>query len=224
MSSIFVLNFNATINNNLPPDKRGSVDAALLNSSMYPLQWQNNAFTEYRTGATYTAYNAGTTYAIGTVVSFNKAIYESLTAGNIGNQPDISPASWYQRQVNFIGADERIRYRASKTVLEYALNKWYGTTFRQPNTLSDIYITTNTVTIPTFLSGKTESYSSITGKTISSGFVPATGSGVHFTPVNNFTIYFPSAVYAAIVGGDNTIRQFVDKYSVCGLVYNITTY
>lgn len=39
-------------------------------------------------------YNAATPYAIGNKSRFNTRIYESLTAANTGNQPDISPTHW----------------------------------------------------------------------------------------------------------------------------------
>lgn len=43
---------------------------------------------------TVAAYNAGTTYALGDQVIFGNFIFESLQAGNTGNQPDISPTFW----------------------------------------------------------------------------------------------------------------------------------
>ena len=39
-------------------------------------------------------YVAGTTYAIDDAVIYNNDLYISLTAGNIGNTPDVSPANW----------------------------------------------------------------------------------------------------------------------------------
>ena len=42
-------------------------------------------------GATEAAYNAGTTYAIGDTVSANHRVYESLTAGNLGNPLPVLP-------------------------------------------------------------------------------------------------------------------------------------
>jgi len=44
----------------------------------------------------YAAYNAGTTYALGDrrIRTSTHRIYESLTAGNIGNTPETSPVQW----------------------------------------------------------------------------------------------------------------------------------
>ena len=39
-------------------------------------------------------YASGTTYAAGAFVSYDKVVYRSLLAGNIGNQPDASPTFW----------------------------------------------------------------------------------------------------------------------------------
>ena len=39
-------------------------------------------------------YDSGTTYALNEGVTYNGSYYRSLTADNIGNQPDTSPASW----------------------------------------------------------------------------------------------------------------------------------
>ena len=39
-------------------------------------------------------YAAGTTYALNDSVLFDGSTYRSLTNSNVGNQPDISPASW----------------------------------------------------------------------------------------------------------------------------------
>lgn len=42
------------------------------------------------------AYAAGTTYAMGANVVFSHRVWESLSAGNIGNTPDASPAFWLE--------------------------------------------------------------------------------------------------------------------------------
>lgn len=40
------------------------------------------------------AWNIATVYAAGDKVTFGGAAYQSLSAGNVGNQPNISPAAW----------------------------------------------------------------------------------------------------------------------------------
>jgi len=41
-------------------------------------------------------YNAGTTYSKDILVRFGEASYKSLEAGNLGNQPDLSPTKWIE--------------------------------------------------------------------------------------------------------------------------------
>ncbi len=53
------------------------------------------------------AWSNTTTYAVNDVVSFNGSSYVSITASNLGHQPDISPANWNlmaQAGANFTGA------------------------------------------------------------------------------------------------------------------------
>lgn len=45
-------------------------------------------------GLGFGAYASGTTYGVGSVVTFGMNSYASLISGNIGNEPDISPSQW----------------------------------------------------------------------------------------------------------------------------------
>jgi hypothetical protein len=42
------------------------------------------------------AWNTGTSYNTGAPVLYDNISYNSLTSGNVGNQPDISPSDWVQ--------------------------------------------------------------------------------------------------------------------------------
>jgi len=46
------------------------------------------------TGADVADYAAGTSYNVGDVIEYSGILYKSKVAANLGNQPDISPASW----------------------------------------------------------------------------------------------------------------------------------
>jgi hypothetical protein len=120
---------------------------------------------------------------------------------------------------------ERILYNGQKLTLEYAMNKWFGTTFRQPNSTSDIYISNNSITIPTFRVGTLELGSSVVGTLSSSEFIGTVSS---FTVSANFTIHCPVAVYNALditlINNDKIFRAFVDKYVPAGVTYTIITY
>jgi len=52
-------------------------------------------------------YAGGTTYAIDEAVLYDGILYSSLTAGNTGNQPDISPTEWDERD-DLVYFDESI--------------------------------------------------------------------------------------------------------------------
>ena len=122
--------------------------------------------------------------------------------------------------------DILIKIRGEKLVLEYALNTWFGTTFRQPNTLSDIYLSLNSAIYQSpFKVGDFEIQSSKVSRVGSSDFI-----GIDYTLIVHygFTIMIPTAVFNAL-GADNAIREnivrdFVDKYVNCGIKYNVQTY
>jgi hypothetical protein len=107
-------------------------------------------------------------------------------------------------------------------VLEYALNKWFGTVFRQPPTLSDIYILNNAVLTPVFVVGASEDESSDIFGDISSEFII---DDYDFTTAYAFSIYIPTAVYDALgAAKESIVRNFADKYVIAGILYNITPY
>lgn len=59
----------------------------------FQMKGQNTAAPLFAYSAADT-YSAITTYAFGAFVSYDKIVYRSLLAGNIGNQPDASPLYW----------------------------------------------------------------------------------------------------------------------------------
>jgi hypothetical protein len=110
-------------------------------------------------------------------------------------------------------------------VLEWAMNKWFGTTFRQPPNVSDIYITNNSVPIEVFRCGGIEDISSVVYSNNSSEFVI---NNYSFTVAFNFTINVPEAVFNALdptlVNNEKIFRAFVDRYVPAGVTYTIQTY
>lgn len=118
----------------LPPDKRKPNNISFITCLLSPLQWIRDLwFGSYRTGSTAPAWNSGTTYSKYAQVIYNKVVYESLQDGNTNNTPIIGSTYWTAIQQNFIGLSERIIYNGQTLVITYAMNKWFGTTFRQPN-------------------------------------------------------------------------------------------
>src|ERR1035437_2096597 len=129
-------------------------------------KWLNNNFYKYCFGYTGIAptWNVLTTYSLNDIVVTYFGSYVSLSDGNIANVPQSSPLSWYQISTSYIGALERASYNSQKINMEYGLNKYFFTTYRNPTTivtggytpLSDIYITTVVISNLSFVSYTTE--------------------------------------------------------------------
>ena len=65
-----------------------------------PTTWASTVtYTKDQVVLFYPAWAIGTTYAAGNGVTFNDVAYVSLTAGNVGNEPDISPTKWVATNV-----------------------------------------------------------------------------------------------------------------------------
>lgn len=175
---------------------------------------------EYKEGSTATAYSAGT-YAKYDQVIYNQAVYESLVDSNT-DAPDIV-TSWVKIIDVFLPSNETQYYDANKISLEYALNKYFGTTFNNPPTTSDIFITNNVNPTPSFVCGLIESQSSAVGLDSSEQYVPLTYSSAALLP--SFSINVPTAFYASLgADAEQIIRNFADKYVATSLTYNITQY
>lgn len=225
MSTIYDLNTDQQVIELLPPDKRYSVTVAFLQAVLKSsVQFLRDVtIGDYRTGSTAPAYTSGT-YAKGQKVIYNKAEYISNKDANT-DLPSVT-TSWDLLNANFIGVNERQLYNGQKIILEYALNKWFSTTFRQPGGgLSDIYLTNNPKGIPVFIIGGVENNSSdiFTGHS-TEYFI----DNYSFVSVVNLNINVPVAVYNALdsnsANRSNIIRSFADKYVYAGITYQIVTY
>ena len=198
----------------LPPDKREDNNKSLLWSLLTPLQWiRDLIFGQYYSGATAPAYLGGTYNYLDQVV-YNRKVYMSLVDGNTTEPPS---DSWMMVLDNFIGVKERILYNASKLVLEYALNKEYGTAFRQPTAVSDIYITNISSVQDGFFVGQTEPYCSSVGQTTSSD---AIGYEWTFVYLTHFAIHIPAFLTSKI----NDIRDYANQYVAASIKFTIITY
>ena len=224
-NTIYDIDFSGKVAPNmLPPDKRFTRNVAWVGILLSPLQYLRDLwFGSYRTGSDAPQWVNSAPYAKYDQVKYNKIVYESLIDDNTDVPTTV--ASWRVVQTNFIGMFERIYYNGQKLVLEYAMNKWFGTVFRQPPNTSDIYITNNSIPVGVFRSGGVESISSVVYSSTSSEFIVNTYS---FAVAFNFTIYCPVAVFNALASTDEQrekiFRAFVDKYVAAGVTYSITTY
>lgn len=224
MSSIYTVDYASLGTELLPPDKRKTNMRAFVTAILSPVQYALNLFLgSYRTGNPSAPWVAGT-YAKGARVQYGRAIYESLADSNTAIPSDTN--WWRQIQANFLGVEERVKYNGQKVVLEYALNRYFSTTFVQPGAgTSDIYITTNTPPAYPFVVGALIATSSTTYPTYSTEFVL---NGYTFIGNYRMTIHMPSGVYTALStttsARDNIVRQFVDTYIPAGISYQIVVY
>lgn len=224
-NTIYDIDFTKFVPRMLPPDKRFTRTVAWVNVLLSTVQYLRDIwFGSYRTGSTAPTWVNTDPYPKYALVKYsNKVVYESLVDNNTAVPTDTT--KWRVAQQNFIGLSERITYNGQKLVLEYAMNKWFGTTFRQPPNVPDIYIGINSIPVAVFRCGGVEDISSVSYGNTSSEFVINSYSLV--LP-SNFTIHCPVAVYNALATTadqrEKIFRAFVDLYVPAGITYSIVTY
>ena len=213
--SLYNISFYNKIIELLPPDKRQGINVRWLQSLVSPLQYLRDKFLgDYKVGSNYPLWVAGT-YAQGAKVVYKQVVYESLVSGNTAQPPS---ANWTIYLPSFIGVDQRVLFNGQKLVLEYALNERFSTTFRQPPSTSDIYITNNTLGIPFFRVGGVEAISS---KSYSNNSSEVVINSYTISIQYNFTINIPTSAYS---GYPQEVNDFVRRFIPAGLTYNIVTY
>lgn len=178
--SLYDINFNNKAIEWLSPHKRLPKIVAFLQGLLSPSQYiRNKILGDYRSGRIYQPYVSGGTYGIGALVMYKQIVYQSIEDDNMDQPPS---GKWIVYLPSFIGVDERILFNGHKLILEYALNKYYLTNFRQPGLLgyyypastpgtptapdtehlqhSDIFTLNNAALVVGFVVGQTEQYCS----------------------------------------------------------------
>ncbi len=227
-----IVDIDNTVVQVLPFTKRITNWILFVQSVCYPIKWLYSVLKGFINGTYAGNYNVGITYNLGNQVIYNYGLWESLTSGNAGHTPNASPVWWLNVNNSFIGAMEVAHYGGSRLTLEWALNRYFQTTFRQPNdpispAHSDIYITHLTPVYTSFVSYTTETLTSDVYTNGDSGysFISEVYAG---EASYGFVVHIPVAVYIGINASSaiaNTIlRQFLDRYVVCGVQYIIVTY
>lgn len=223
--AIYDINFSKTGRQLLPPDKRNPNTVSLVKGLLAPMQWISDLWLkDYRVGSLAQNWLSTSTYVKYDRVKYKFAIYESLAGGNLNNLPT-DKTKWALVQPNFIGLSERLLYNGITLTLTYALNKRFGTIFRQPPNVADIYINNNNIPYPPFIfGGDSVSSSSFFSQSSTEYFINA----YSFTSTFNFSIFVPVAVYNALdplsANRDKIFRAFVNSIIPAGITYNITTY
>jgi hypothetical protein len=222
---MYNVNYNTAIENLLVPDKRTKKTVAFNTALVTDVS--NNHSLLFETYKNYTIlpnWTAGT-YAKNELVKYGKSIFQSVESGNTG-QPTISD-KWRLVSENFLGSDFRLSITGEKLNLEYAINTWFGSIFRQPSAgISDIFLeTNNAVVLPVFRVGINEFESTSVFSNVSEQLVVNSYS---FATQYNITINIPLALFNSLGATDeirtSIVRAFADKYINAGLTYKIQTY
>ena len=234
MSSI--INTDTFAVNFLPPKKRLPIYKAWTKTLLNPLQvLYSTMFGTFQYGNAATIWSGATAYAVGDQVKYtDKAIYQCWVTST-GNLPT-NTNYWFKIQDKFVGIEPRMKYNAQHLLFEWALNEWFGTTFVNTPSASDIYINGGSASGAVFYIGFVESNSSLIvyGNGEADTFIQAinianTGS--------EFTINVPIAVANALTtppttdiapnisaNNENIIRQIADLYCYAGIDYDVITY
>lgn len=176
----------------LPPYKRGIVMGKWVQTLVSQVQYLvYKMLTDWRTGSGYPYWIPGT-YNKGVRVVYKFAVYECTQDGTTSTPPN---TGWQLYLSNFIGADTRKKFTGQKVVLEYALNTYYNTTFKQPPLQSDIYITNNTADTIGFVVGES------TGS-----YVNAIDTASAYNPYNTYSlgqiVSFLGYIYTSLTNGN----------------------
>ena len=195
-------------------------------------------------------WKTGTTYSIGSIVTFNLNVYINVTGQFTTSNPYIDKTNWSLYLNNFIGVYDRVRYNGSVLSLTFALNKQFGGTFVQPNgvlpyNLSSIYISTDVEYSDNYsisLSGNVSSFQGLNNSVFNylgtprvSDIVGVSLSGKASNNVDLFAIHVPIAIYIAVTGqvvvagqtnptGYQIFINFVEQFSFAGFIISVVTY
>ncbi len=232
---LYQVNENILVQTLLPVDKRLPVISAYVDALITPMQYLNNKDIAYIYGSTFSYYATSSTYNNGDFVNgglyYNNATYQSITSSNINNILS-STSSWQQYTDCFIGISERYNYNCQKIVLEFGLNRWFNTTFRNPNgvtgssVLSDIYIQDNFLLTGPFIMGPFgDLRTSTMAPMVSSSFMGVTTSYLTGgTSPYYYTIWVPSAILASIPGGTTSVTNITNKWNALSINFNVMPY
>lgn len=231
MAFSYECDFNTQSQRLTPITKRQDVRLGMLEAISAPIQWnRDNFFDSYLEGDASAVWDIGTNYLRYDRVNYQNRIYE-CTNDIIAELPT-NTDYWVQVVGDFRGVKERIKYNCQKIILEWVLNKWFNTTFVQPNVgmlTSDFWIETNDRDGNIFY---TSEFSLLDG-VYQPGSVPQFASGMEdyigasssFVTAANFTVNYPTAVIAFVT--DDEYYQMVgliNKYKIAGSTVEYASY
>ena len=232
-TSIFVQQF-------LPPFKRLARYISWLTVLLVPIQYLRDLFFDVYAGTnvTYPQWTSGAWTKGDRCRYSDNAIYECIqSVASPSPPPDLFSQYWVKIQDNFVGISYRIQYTAQILLFEYALNEWFNTdsdpcAFRQPPLTSDVYIEQVDITNNDFFIGFTELESS--------SIVATNAEGIDFIGAENptstfksYIVWIPLATYdnlqpsepsGVTANKDSIARNFIDRYNLAGIFYEVIPY
>lgn len=233
--SKYTVNFDLTSVELLPPSKRetesGNDDIEnLLFSFAAPLNQLETIFTYQREGTGANDYDALAVYVLGDLVNYQSRVYykneitEDYIAGILPTNTD-----YFVKVLDYIiGLNDRIRFSPNKLILEYALNAIFNTTFNQPPTLSDIYITRLFNDSDCFQAGETEAESSTVAEqdVDSEWSIPETepSGAIQYDYVVNVPVAVWTALSSSAPQRDAIILSVLNKFKLFGFIAEVQTY
>lgn len=223
------IDYNDLVFNVTPQTRRKPRFISWLLSLLAPQKNVSDLFFDvYVGGATYPYFNPlVTSYPKGTRVTFLGAIYEAQIVV-LGGALPTNTNYWTQIVADYRGVNERVRYNSQKILLEFILNKWFNTTWLQPDdpfnpTRPEIYVDSNLTDNQVLTSYYTENAESNVYYYDSLTYAYVLNTYTFNQPA--FTIFIPSWLPIALgVDANNQIRAIADKYVIAGITYDIQTY
>jgi hypothetical protein len=213
-----------------PQTRRKPRFIAWIRALLEPAKWAGDLlFQEYANGSDAPVWQGFPfEYNTGEKVRSGFAIYESLIDENVDQVPQNSPGSWIKVCDDFRGVRERVLYNSQKIKLEYILNRWFGTNWVQPDSMTaptrpDIYIDNNVLQNMAFTVYEDDTNSS---KVFASDLFTEQFIMDDYDFIGDaFTIYVPAGFYAGLgTFAEAQIRAIADKYVIAGITYTIQTY
>jgi hypothetical protein len=227
--SIYDVDFEAVTLSVYPTHKRKDNLLNRAYSLFGSMNYLSTIFSYYRNGATCGGYSSLTTYTYGDMVVFQRAVYfrNEITSGYASGINPSNNSYWIKVLDDFIGVSEKIYFGPQKIVLEYALNRIFQTSFRQPPLVSDIYIVNNDTTYNFFDIG-------IDDTDCATIPIVDTDADYYITfddgdpSIKDFTVFVPNAVLSALASSPtdqvSIISSVVNRYRLAGYLFSVTGY
>jgi hypothetical protein len=227
--SIYNIDFEQCALELYPSHKRKTVLLQKIYSLVKPLNDLALFFQFYREGGSFSSFNPGTVYTYGQYIQYQRRIYlkNEVTDDYVAGITPLNTTYWTLILSSFIGADERVKFGPPKIVYEFALNKIFGTTFRQPPLISDIYIENLNTTDDALYVGELDTDTAMVSQTDQESIFFVTEND----PVQNekdYSINVPVAVWTALAPTgserDAIITSVALKYRLVGYNFEVNTY